>query len=250
MSALNDSTKPAGEVISETMKAEGGPAKGSTAAQMQSEVAKSQQGNTASNTTKSPEAQTISEVAKEEGGTTKGSKSAQMQSELTKQPNAEQGVYDNNSTGNTNGTATRNTNGTATGNTNGATNGNINGIGKSAAGQVISEVAKAEGGTTKGSTSAKMQSELTKAQNAGQTPNIGTGGADPATRSHMAREANFEDAKAKVVPKMEMDPDHVTREDADLLRSRETRAHGVTEKGGVAATAQHLAAENAKKGTI
>ena len=234
MSALNDTTKPAGEVISETMKAEGGPAKGSTAAQMQSEVAKSQQGNTSPNTAKSPEAQTISEVAKEEGGTTKGSKSAQMQSELTKQRNAEQGIYDNNVTGNTNGTTTGNTAST----------------GKSAAGQTISEVAKAEGGTTKGSTSAKMQSELTKAQNAGQAPNLSTAGTNPPAQSHLTKEANFEDAKAKVMPKMEADPEHVTKEDANLLRSRETRAHGVTEKGGVAATAQHLAAENEKKGTI
>ena len=220
MSALKDTTKPAGEVISETMKAEGGPAKGSTAAQMQSEVAKSQQNNT-SNTTTSPEGQTISEVAKAEGGTTKGSQSAQMQSELTKQRNAEQGVYDNNANGGTSN--------------------------KSAAGQKISEVAKAEGGTTKGSASAKMQSELTKAQNNNQTPDIG---GDPATPSHSDKEANFEDAKAKVMPKIQADPEHVTKEDANLLRSREQRAHGVTEKGGVAATAQHLAAENEKKGTI
>ena len=220
MSALKDTTKPAGEVISETMKAEGGPAKGSTAAQMQSEVAKSQQNNT-SNTTTSPEGQTISEVAKAEGGTTKGSQSAQMQSELTKQRNAEQGVYENNTDGGTSN--------------------------KSAAGQKISEVAKAEGGTTKGSASAQMQSELSKAQNNNQTPDLGT---DPGTRSHLGKEANFEDAKAKVMPKIQADPEHVTKEDANLLRSREQRAHGVTEKGGVAATAQHLAAENEKKGTI
>ena len=279
MSALKDASKPASEVISETMKAEGGPAKGSTAAQMQSEVANSQQSNTSSNP-KSSEGQTISEVAKAEGGTTKGSKSAQLQSELTKQRNAEQGVYDNN-TNNTNGTTSSNTTqspeaqsisevaqaegGTTKGSksaqmqseltkkrnaeqgvyddntTNTAT------TGKSPAGQAISEVAKAEGGTTKGSTSAKMQSELSKAQNAGQTPNLST---DPITQSHNTKEANFEDAKARIVPKMENDPEHVTKEDASLLRSRETRAHGVTEKGGVAATAQHLAAENEKKGTV
>lgn len=220
MSALKDTTKPTGEVISETMKAEGGPAKGSTAAQMQSEVAKSQPSNT-SNTTKSPEGQTISEVAKAEGGTTKGSQSARMQSELTKQRNSEQGVNDNNTNGGTSN--------------------------KSAAGQKISEVAKAEGGTTKGSASAKMQSELTKAQNANQTRNLD---ADPATRSHLDKEANLADAKDKIMPKIQADPEHVTKEDANLLRSRETRAHGVTEKGGVAATAQHLAAENEKKGTI
>ena len=285
MSTLSDAPKPASEVISETMKAEGGPAKGSTAAQMQSEVAKSQESNTSSNS-KTPEGQAISEVAKAEGGTTKGSKSAQLQSELTKQRNAEQGVYDNNTSGNTNGTTTSNTikspeaetisevakaeGGTTKGsksaqmqseltkkrnaeqglydnNTSGGTTANTTSNGKSPAGQAISQVAKAEGGTTKGSTSAKMQSELSKAQNAGQAPSLGT---DSISQSHNTKEANLEDAKAKVVPKMENDPEHVTKEDASLLRSRETRAHGVTEKGGVAATAQHLAAENEKKGTI
>ena len=278
LSALNDTSKPASEVISETMKAEGGPSKGSTAAQMQSEVAKSQQGSAASNTTKSPEGQTISEVAKEEGGTTKGSKSAQMQSELTKQRNVEQGVYNND----TNGTATSKSpeaqtisevakaeGGTTKGsksaqmqseltkqrnaeqgvyddNATGIATGSNTGTSGSPAGQIISEVAKSEGGTTKGSTSAKMQSELSKAQNAGQTPNLST---DPTSQSPNTKENNFEDAKAKIVPKMENNPEHVTQEDANLLRSRDTRAHGMTEKGGVAATAQHLAAENEKKGT-
>ena len=214
MLVLHDTTKPAGEVISETMKAEGGPAKGSTAAQMQSELAKSQPNNP-STTTKSPEAQEISEVAKAEGGTSKGSASAQMQSELSKKRNAERGQDST----------------------------------KSSAGQKISDVAKAEGGTTKGSTSAEMQSVFTKAQNA-NTDQMSNLSVDPTSRSRMDKEANLADAQDKVIPKIELDPEHVTSEDANLLRSREVRAHGVTEKGGPAATAQHLAAENEKKGTI
>ena len=223
MSALRDTMNPVSEIISETMKAEGGPAKGSTAAQMQSEVAKSQP-NSPSTTTKSPEAQAISEVAKAEGRTTKGSASARMQSDLAKKRNAEQGLYDNTSN----------------------TTGGLGGSTKSPAGQMISDVAKAEGGTTKGSASAQMQSELTKAQNA-QTPDAST---DPVTQSRIDKEANLADAQEKVLPKIETDPEHVTPEEANLLRSREVRAHGVTEKGGPAATAQHLAAENEKKGTI
>ena len=225
MSALHDTTKPAGQVISETMKAEGGPAKGSTAAQMQSEVAKSQPQTASTTSTKSPEAQSISEVAKAEGGPKKGSASAQMQSELTKKRKAEQGVYDDNSTSNAAGSS------------------------KSPAGQAISDVAKAEGGTTKGSTSAKMQSELTKAQNTDSDPTPSLS-ADPLSQSRMDREANLADAYEKVVPKIEIDSEHVTSEDANLLHSREVRAHGVSEKGGPGATAQHLAAENEKKGTI
>ena len=176
---------------------------------------------TSLNATSAAASKVISDTAKAEGGPSKGSASAQMQSEVAKARNAEQGPA-------------------PTGNN----------TGKSAAGQMISEVAQAEGGTTKGSTSAKMQSELTKAQNATIGQGGTTGTADPGTQSQLDREANFQDAQDKVVPKMQNDPEHVSREDASLLRSRETRAHGVTEKGGVAATVQHLAAENEKKGTV
>lgn len=190
---------------------------------MQSEVAKArnaEQGDatTGSNKSKTAAGQRISEIAKAEGGTIKGSASAQMQSELTKQRNAAQGV---------------------------GRSGN-----KSAAGQAISDVAKAEGGTTKGSASAQMQSEVSKAQNAGSGQGGVSESVEPTMRSQMDREANLIDAEQEVVPKMQNDPEHVTKEDASLIRSRETRAHGVTEKGGVAATAQHLAAENEKKGTV
>lgn len=225
MTSLNASDD-AGQIISETAKAEGGPSKGSASAHMQSEVDKArnaEEGGTTSN--RSEAGQMISEVAREEGGTTKGSKSAKMQSELTKAQNESAGQ------------------GTSTG-------ASTSPGAKSPAGQTISEVAKAEGGTTKGSKSAQMQSELTKAQNAGSGQGTSTGAADPTTQSQMEREANLSEAQEKVAPKMEKDPEHVTKEDASLLRSRETRAHGVTEKGGVAATAQHLAAENEKKGTI
>ena len=176
---------------------------------------------TSLNTTSDAASKVISDTAKAEGGPSKGSASAQMQSEVAKARNAEQGT-------------------TPTGNS----------TGKSAAGQMISEVAKAEGGTTKGSTSAKMQSELSKAQNATTGQGGTTGAANLVTQSQLDREANFQDAQDKFVPKMQNDPEHVSQEDASLLRSRETRAHGVTEKGGVAATAQHLAAENEKKGTV
>ena len=167
-----------------------------------------------------PTPEAVSATAKAEGGPPKkGSASAQMQSEFTRARNASQGIGGNKST-------------------------------KTPAGQIVSDVSKAEGGTTKGSASAKLQSEITKAQNAGQDIG-GTGAAvDPATQSQLDKEANLAEAQERVLPKMENDPEHVTQEDASLLRSRETRAHGVTEKGGVAATAQHLAAENEKKGTV
>lgn len=223
LTSLNAASDDAGQIISDTAIAEGGPSKGSASAQMQSEVAKTrntEQGDapTDSNTSRSGAAQRISEAAKAEGGATKGSASAKMQSEFAKQRNAAHGIG-----------RSRN---------------------KSAAGQAISDVAKAEGGTTQGSTSAQMQSEISKAQNAGSGQGGASESVDPTTRSQMNREANLIDAEQELVPKMQNDPEHVTKEDASLLRSRETRAHGVTEKGGVAATAQHMAAENEKQGTI
>lgn len=52
------------------------------------------------------------------------------------------------------------------------------------------------------------------------------------------------------MPKMANDPEHVTKEEADLLHSREQRAFGNTSKGGVASQAQSMVAENEKKGTV
>ena len=68
---------------------------------------------------------------------------------------------------------------------------------------------------------------------------------DPATQSHLDREANYVETADKVGSKMQADPASVTKEEADKLHSRETRAFGATEKGGVAAKAQSLASENA-----
>ena len=43
-------------------------------------------------------------------------------------------------------------------------------------------------------------------------------------------------------------PSQVTKEEADLLHSREQRAFGETSKGGIASQAQSMAAENEKQG--
>lgn len=48
---------------------------------------------------------------------------------------------------------------------------------------------------------------------------------------------------------MAQEPARVTKEEADLLHSRETRAFGATSKGGIASQAQSLAAENERRGT-
>lgn len=82
-----------------------------------------------------------------------------------------------------------------------------------------------------------------------QTKGAPTNGVDagltPAEQSQLDREANYVDAADKVGTKMATEPENVTKQDGDLLHSRETKAFGATEKGGIASQAQSLAAENA-----
>jgi len=88
----------------------------------------------------------------------------------------------------------------------------------------------------------------------GRTPNTSTSNintnagttnaANPTAQSAAHKEQNFQDAVSQVQPKLEQDPASITEEDAALLRSREVRAHGGSEKGGVAAMAQKQVARN------
>lgn len=105
-----------------------------------------------------------------------------------------------------------------------------------------------------------MQSEATKQRNlrdaaaneqdatvqTNRTQSTGTNAnLNPAQQSQMDREANFEEAVDKVGTKLATDPGSVTKEDGDILHSRETKVHGATEKGGIASQAQSQAAKNA-----
>lgn len=64
-------------------------------------------------------------------------------------------------------------------------------------------------------------------------------------QSVVDKESNFKQAAAEIGSKMANDPASITKEDANLLHSREHRAYGATEKGGIASQAQSLASENA-----
>jgi len=63
----------------------------------------------------------------------------------------------------------------------------------------------------------------------------------PQEQSHRDKEANLHKAEATIKPKVEQGT--VTEADANLLHSRETRAHGQTEKDGLTASAQSLASK-------
>lgn len=82
---------------------------------------------------------------------------------------------------------------------------------------------------------------------AGTGTGAAAGGVHSATQSQLDREANFVETADKVGTKMANGPGHVTQEDAHRLHSREVRAFGGAEKGGVAAQAQSQAGKNEQK---
>jgi len=63
-------------------------------------------------------------------------------------------------------------------------------------------------------------------------------------QSRRDREHNFEVVINQVKPKIENAPETVTHTDANLLHSREVRAHGVVERGSITAKAMSIADKN------
>lgn len=110
---------------------------------------------------------------------------------------------------------------------------------------------RVQGGPTKGDLASQAQSvaaaneqgatvQTNRTQGTGTNANLNS-----AEQSQLDREANLQEAAEKVGAKLASDPGSVTKKDGDLLHSRETKAHGVTEKGGLASQAQSQAAKNA-----
>ncbi len=113
-----------------------------------------------------------------------------------------------------------------------------------------SREARVMGGPTKGDLASQAQSvaaaneqdatiHTNRAQSSGTNENL-----TPAEQSQLDREANYVEAADKIGTKMATEPESVTKEDGDLLHSRETKAFGATEKGGIASQAQSQAAKN------
>lgn len=198
--------------------------------------------------TKSDAGQVISEVSKQEGGTFKGtfssppspfesyqsylkvgSTAAQMQSQTTKQRNLEDAAAQ---VGSKLDAAPET-------------------VTTEDASLLHSREARVMGGPTKGDLASQAQS-VAAANEQGATvqsnlaqSNGTNADLTPAEQSQLDREANYVEAADTVGTKMAMDPESVTKEDGDLVHSRETRAFGVTEKGGIASQAQSQAAKNA-----
>ena len=110
-----------------------------------------------------------------------------------------------------------------------------------------SRESRAMGGSHKGDLASQAQS-VAAANERGDTIQTAApidSNLTPGEQSQLDREANYVEAADKIGTKMQMDPRSITKEDGDLLHSRETKAFGATEKGGIASKAQSLASENA-----
>jgi len=67
---------------------------------------------------------------------------------------------------------------------------------------------------------------------------------DQSEQSRLDREHNFEVVINQVKPKIDTAPETVTHADANLLHSREARAHGGVERGSITARAMSIANKN------
>ena len=119
---------------------------------------------------------------------------------------------------------------------------------------IQSRQSRAQGGgqPIKGSVASQAQS-IAAANEVGAAPHAamdasasttGTANLTAEEQSQLDREANYVEQADQVATKMQRDPGSVTKGDADTLHSREHRAFGAAEKGGVSAQAQHQVAEN------
>ena len=96
------------------------------------------------------------------------------------------------------------------------------------------------------SDSIAAQAQHQAAVNEGATAGHSEPALEPEVQSQKDRQANYEEAADTVGKKLVNEPENVIKEEADLLHSREQRAFGTTEKGGLASQAQHQVAENEK----
>ena len=101
----------------------------------------------------------------------------------------------------------------------------------------VAQVAQKQAAMNEGATGGTSATSATSSTGA-------LGGTDPAVQSQVDREKNYQDAAGSVAAKMDSDPGSVRKEEADLLHSREQRAFGTTEKGGLASEAQSVASKN------
>jgi hypothetical protein len=101
---------------------------------------------------------------------------------------------------------------------------------------------RAHGHTEKGGLTAAAQSVAAKRERALSLSDHTN--AKPAEQSAADKETNLKMAELTVGPKVEHEPENITKDDAALVQSREHRAHGHVQKDSIAAEAQHFADKN------
>ncbi|KAF7186272.1 hypothetical protein HII31_12347 [Pseudocercospora fuligena] len=168
----------------------------------------------------------ISETAKAEGGPEKGSLSAQMQSQVGKTQNFEQAAQEISS----------------------KMSSNPSSITSQDAAYLKSREARATGQAQPPSDSLSADAQRLASANEGATAPNSKSASSMTSEEQSAsdRIENFEQVAENVAEKMKRDPNSLTKEEADLMHSREQRAFGTTSKGGIASQAQSLADENEK----
>jgi hypothetical protein len=99
---------------------------------------------------------------------------------------------------------------------------------------------RAHGHTEKGGPTAVAQSVAAKRERAVSLIDNSTN-AIRAEQSAADKETNLKMAELTIGPKIENEPETITKEEATLIQSREHRAHGHVKKGSIAAKTQHFA---------
>ena len=97
---------------------------------------------------------------------------------------------------------------------------------------------------TRGSMAAQAQSLAAGNERGATAQSDSAAPTDPATQSQLDRVANYAEHADKVSSKLASNPESITKEDADKMHSKEQKAFGTTEKGGLASHAQSQVAEN------
>ncbi|KAK4634632.1 hypothetical protein CLAFUW4_00959 [Fulvia fulva] len=169
----------------------------------------------------------ISQTAKAEGGPAKGAMSAEMQSQVGKARNFEQAAQEIGQKMQSDPAA----------------------VSSEDAAYLKSREARAIGQGQPPADSISADAQRLASMNEGNTKLKDANDMDPAEQSAADRIENFENVAEQVAPKLATNPEQVTKDEADLLHSREQRAFGNTSKGGVASQAQSAVAENETKGS-
>ena len=101
--------------------------------------------------------------------------------------------------------------------------------------------ARAHGHTEKGGLTAVAQSVAAKRERALSLSDDNNNNANRAEKSATDKETNLRMAELTIGPKVENEPEAITREDAALVQSHENRAQGHVKKGSVVTEAQQFA---------